>query len=290
MSEPAPARIDPEGEALVAALQADRSWHVACVVGPTDAGKTTLCRLLGWRLGGELATLAVDADPGQSSLGPPACVALAREPWDGGPPLALRFVGSTSPAGHFLQALSGIKRLVERALAEGARRVVVDSSGYMGDPAGAEYHYRVLDLLAPDHVVVLQRRDEMEPLLAALGGRARACLHRVPVSAAVRRRPLEARRAYRQRRFAGYFRSAGPLTVGLRRLGRHGMLPPSLHEARDCLVALCDDHGFAAALGIVQAADEGREEMQLWCPPVDLTRVASVQFSRLRLDPSGRPV
>ncbi len=51
---------------------------IAVVLGTSDSGKTTLCRILAehWRIAGRTVGL-VDADIGQSSIGPPATTALA---------------------------------------------------------------------------------------------------------------------------------------------------------------------------------------------------------------------
>jgi len=65
---------------------------VVVLLGASDSGKTTLCRILGehWRAAGRAVGL-VDGDIGQSSIGPPATVGLAILPAD------LRFSVSPVP-------------------------------------------------------------------------------------------------------------------------------------------------------------------------------------------------
>ncbi len=104
-------------------------------IGGLDAGKSTLARATAayaLRLGRTVAYL--DADVSQKTVGPPATVGLkhVREPDD----LtlerlahadALGFVGSTSPQDHLLPLVGAPTRLRERAHADGADLVVVDT-------------------------------------------------------------------------------------------------------------------------------------------------------------------
>ena len=282
--------IDPAWPALLERLDADESWASVFVMGPIDSGKTTFCRVLGERLSRTHPTFAVDCDPGQSALGWPACMALAREPWNGGEPLALRFVGSTSPSGHFLQTLTGVNRLAEHAHECGAQRIIFDCCGYLENGGGREFHFQMLDLLQPDHVIALQGAGEIDPLLEIFERRGRPLVHRLPIPAAVVPRSTVERRAYRTQRFARYFETAVMVTLPLDDLGLHGMVPPPDRAdlCRDRLVGLCDRRGFALAMGLVQDFEPGRNRLHLLAPPFRADAVVSVQFGSLRLDRHGR--
>lgn len=283
-------RVDPSWRELLARLEGAPSWRSTFIVGPVDSGKTTLCRFLGAQLAQRSRTAAIDCDPGQSTLGPPACLSSAWEPWGGGRPLAMRFVGSTTPTGHLLQTLSGVKRLAEGAFEAGAQKALFDSSGYADMGALREFHFQTLDLLQPDHLVALQRADEMEPLLANFDRRAIPRIHRLPASEAVIRRSQAERRAHRQRKFERYFRTAQRQTLPLEGIGFHGMVPSSEapSDYRDRLIALCGRRGFALALGIVEELDLGRAHLRLHAPPFEREQVASIQVGSIRLDRSGR--
>ncbi len=283
-------QIEPSWRKLLARLEADRSWQTVFVIGPIDAGKTTVCRFLGRKLAERASTAAVDCDPGQSALGPPGSLALAREPWEGGSPLALRFVGSTTPARHLLQTLTGVKRLADRAFEVGADKVVFDSSGYGATEALREFHFQTLDVLEPDHLVALQRRRELESLLANFERRQKPRIHRLPISGAAVRRDAQQRRSYRRKRFGQYFRAAAPQRLPLTGLGLHGMIP-ALDEPdryRNRLVGLCDKRGFAIVMGILLEVDLDGAQLGLYAPPFERERIASVQFGSIRLDRSGR--
>lgn len=278
---------------LIALLEADTSWRMLIIVGLVDTGKTTFCRHLGRELAKRYLTAAIDCDPGQSAIGPPTTVSLGREPWTlGAEPLALRFVGSTSPMRHFLQALSGIRRLADLAAAEGFQKILLDSSGHIDNDAGREFQFQVVDTLQPDHLVVFQRAQELEPVLACFPRRAKPRVHRLPISQAAIARLRPVRQLYREARLGEYFRDAAPRTLDLDGIGFHGMIsnldsPPSY---RNRLVALCDRQGFAVVLAILEQLDGRHGRMHLFCPHFDPRRIATVQFGSISLERSGRQI
>ena len=277
---------------LLAELKRAPPWRSIFIVGPMGSGKTTFCRFLGGQLAQREPTAAVDCDPGQSALGPPTTLGLAREPWRGekDQPLALWFIGATSPAGHFLPMVTGTKRLAERAWAEGATKLVLDSSGYPAVGAGFELHYHTLDLLQPDHLVALQGVGELEPLLANFTRRAKPQIHRLSISEAVVPRSRAQRRAYREQRWKSYFNSAREQRLPLKRIGFNGRVPerddPGSYRKR--LVGLCDRSGFAAVVGIVEGMDAARAELRLFAPRFDPGQITSVRWGTTRVDRAGR--
>jgi polynucleotide 5'-hydroxyl-kinase GRC3/NOL9 len=189
---------------------------VVVLLGASDSGKTTLSRILAqrWRTAGRTVGL-VDGDIGQSSIGPPATVGLAvlssDHPITVSPvPRCLYFVGSTSPAGHFLPHVLGIQALVQAAIAEGAEMVLVDTTGLIVGAAAASLKWHKLQAIQPQHVLALQREGELEPILRLVDGQPGLEIHRLPVSSRVLRRSQAARRTFREARFREYFASATP--------------------------------------------------------------------------------
>lgn len=278
---------------LVDAL-ADRvdGWRKVAVVGAPGSGKTTFASALGGRLAEEGPVVRVDSDVGQSTIGPPATVGAAREPLDaeGSGPLALRFVGGTTPSRHFVPLVTGVVRLVERGIrefGESATRVVLDDSGYYEGGGGAELHYQLIDAVRPDHLVALQRDDELERLLANFDRRDDVEVHRLPVPGEARERSREERRRYRRRRFARHFTDATDHTVRLEGLGLNGHVPDlsGPRAVSDLLVGLCDREGFLMVLGRLDAADPDAGTLDVHAPPFAPERLASVSFGSLRLEP-----
>lgn len=196
-------------------------------LGTNDSGKTTWTRALANAAAAAgVAVAVVDADVGQSEIGPPGTVALAhlREPVDALDtlrPSAMTFVGSVTPVGHLLPLVVGTKRLVERARARGAELVLVDTSGLVEGELGRTLKLHKLDLLAPDVVIALERGNELVPLLRLLAA-SPARLERLPVDPSASRKPPALRRARRQARMSRYLAGARRHEIDLQTLPAAG--------------------------------------------------------------------
>jgi len=282
-------RIGEGWEEIVAALRGADVPERVYVVGSTDSGKTTLCRYLVGEAAACMRTAYVDCDTGQSRLGPPTTEGMALYP-DPSKPF-LRFVGSTSPGGHFIQTLTGAKRLVEKAGECGARTTVIDSPGLVAGGVGIEFQFQMIDLLRPTRIVALQRGRELERLLANFARHPGIVIHRLPVSPAVVTRPAAGRRRYREEQFASYFADAKSQEVSLRRLGLQGRVPDMRNPrgAAGRLVSLNDAENFVLALGIVENLDSRERLLEVVAPPFDPAAVASVRFGSISLDLAAVP-
>lgn len=194
------------------------------VIGESDAGKTSFTTALANRLLAMGFTVSVvDADLGQSDIGPPTTVGLGRlvkpiERLDQAEVVGLYFIGATSPQGHLLPTAAGTKRMVEKALRLGMDKVVVATSGLIQGEVGRALKQHKIDLIDPDLVICLQRGDECEHILRPYDLGTRPEILRLTSSAAVRKRSQEERRAYRERAFQSYFRSAKSLSLDLSRI------------------------------------------------------------------------
>ena len=199
----------PEWEETVTALV--ESGGTLMLLGGTDVGKTTFTRLLVNRAveAGHRVAI-VDADVGQSEIGPPTCVGLA---FAEAPvlalsdltPHALAFVGSASPVGYLLEHAAAVKRLAEQAASP---FLVVDTCGYLHGSGARRLHQATFDLLSPGHVVALQRRNELDPILAPMRRRDGCRIHTPPVPPVIGRKPPAFRAQRRAMRFAAHFQNA----------------------------------------------------------------------------------
>jgi polynucleotide 5'-hydroxyl-kinase GRC3/NOL9 len=259
------------------------------VVGSTDSGKTTFCRYLVDEAAACMRTAYVDCDTGQSRLGPPTTEGMALYPGPSKP--CLRFVGSTSPGGHFVPTITGSKRLVEKAAERGARTTVIDSPGLVAGGVGIEFQLQMIDLLRPTRIVALQRGRELERLLANFARHPGVVIHRLPVSPAVVTRPAAGRRRDREEQFASDFAAAKSQEVSLRGLGLQGRVPDMRNPrgAAGRLVSLNDAENFVLALGIVEDLHPGGRLLEVVAPPFDPAAGASVRFGSISLDLGAAP-
>src|SRR5438105_14650046 len=201
------------------ALEAAARARVTLILGTSDTGKTSLAA----RLAGALAArgdrvAVVDADVGQSEIGPPTTVGLGRVTGElarlaDAEVLALEFVGDTSPVRYLRETAEATGRLVRRALSAGFERVLVDTGGLVEGPLGLALKRAKIRAVDPDLVLVLQRRDESEPIARPLesgGGRPRV-VRLAPSSAVVR--PTATRRPEPRERIPPDFPAPPPPTA-----------------------------------------------------------------------------
>jgi polynucleotide 5'-hydroxyl-kinase GRC3/NOL9 len=208
-----------------------RDARVVLVIGESDTGKTTLVRDLANAYHASGSTCAiVDADLGQSEIGPPTTVGLGRVTRALARPadtelVALRFVGATSAARESLATIVATRQLVDRAHALGADRVIVDTSGLVRGELGRRLKQAKIDAVGPDTVVALQRDGECEPILRAYARVARPRIARLPAAPVPRRRTADERRRHRERVLAAHFSGARKVVLDLTRVAlRHPSL------------------------------------------------------------------
>jgi polynucleotide 5'-hydroxyl-kinase GRC3/NOL9 len=192
------------------ALEAARAGGTLFLIGATDSGKSTLAAVLAneARASGRRVAV-VDADMGQSSIGPPACVGMALVEQEIGcleelSPAAVDFVGASSPVGHLLQAATSVAAMARAAREDGADTLIVDTTGLVSGGIARALKGAKIRLLDPEVVIALQEENEAEHLLVPYRARTRPRVVALPVSKAVRARSREERAANRQRKLGAY--------------------------------------------------------------------------------------
>jgi polynucleotide 5'-hydroxyl-kinase GRC3/NOL9 len=189
------------------------------LMGASDTGKTTFLTWLATTLQAQGRRVAVvDADVGQSSLGPPTTIGLGvvDRPFQSLqelPPAALSFVGSTTPRGHFVPMIVGTRRMVDRAQSFNVDRLIIDTCGFIGAEGGQVLKRAQITIVDPDVVVCFQRGHECEGLLTAYRSRQRPRVLRFRPSRACRQRSMGERRAHREQALQRYFAAPRGLTL-----------------------------------------------------------------------------
>ncbi len=264
------------------------------VVGAAGTGKTPLAGFLTAQLGRGLPRVAeIDADPGQTSIGPAGCLGLAlTSPWRA--PAAQWFVGATSASSLPLQTVVGTARLAERARQEGAELVVLDAPAVeapppngdgRGDVRGTDprvwelLHHMVL-ATGVDQVVAIERNGELRPFLDVVKGRI--TVYRVPESTGDEPpgdRRTAARRRAAESRLRAHLADARPLRFARRRI-LDSAWTPGAEAQTGSIVGLLDDEGFCLALGVVEEVAE--DSVVLLTPWRDRRAVARLQAGTLR--------
>jgi polynucleotide 5'-kinase involved in rRNA processing len=146
---------------------------VSMLIGGLDTGKTTLAlEAVRIALAAGRRPVLVDADVGNSTVGPPACVGLkAFSSLDDldrlDEPDALHFVGTITPARLVLQHVVATAVMVDKARELGDV-IIIDTTAVASGVAGETLKYHKAELCRPEKVIALQRGEEMEPVVGML--------------------------------------------------------------------------------------------------------------------------
>jgi polynucleotide 5'-hydroxyl-kinase GRC3/NOL9 len=201
------------------ALDAARAGGALFLIGGVDSGKSTLAAILAnaaFEAG--RATAVVDADTGQSDIGPPTCVGMARvtssfRSLDALPADAIDFIGSSSPVGRLLNAAASAHAMTAAARETGADTIIIDTTGLISGGVARALKSAKIRLLDPDVLIALQAEDEVEHLLSPYARRSRPRILRLRQSRRTRPRTRDQRTARRQAKFREYFADGRELLV-----------------------------------------------------------------------------
>jgi polynucleotide 5'-hydroxyl-kinase GRC3/NOL9 len=276
-------------ESCAAAVEAAAGGPVTLVLGANDTGKSTLVTRLASALAGAGHTVGVvDADLGQSDVGPPTTVGLGRvrrplERLADTELIGLEFLGVTSPATCMRETAEATGRLVRRALDIGCDRVLVNTSGLVEGRFGRALKSLKIDRVGPDVLVALQRAEECEPILRAYADAPRPLIVRLP-AAPTTRRSATARRFARRRALDAHLAGAVPVTLDLTHVAvrpapaGHGL---AVIDVEGTLVGLQARDGCTLGLGWVRAIDAAKARLTV-DTRVDGGSIAAVALGRER--------
>ena len=273
---------------------------MAILLGGTDTGKTTLANFLIFNLCQRgLRVALVDADIGQSTLGPPATIGLAQFKSDPNWGVVMAspeifFVGSTTPEGHFPLHLKGVKRMVNKAISYATDLILVDTTGFVSGEAGKELKKRKIDLISPRFILALQRSGELEPVLELCEENPFYKTYRLPLSEKVRPRSMEERRINRANKFRDYFRDSVIHELAIEEVRiEGGVLDPSgspipldwALRINGILIGLKDGNDETLALALARNYLEVKKVLRVSTPLRDVQRVRAIQLSSLKVIP-----
>ena len=284
--------------ALLDVLEKERG--IAIILGATDTGKSTLTKFLIFNLCKRgLKVALVDADIGQSFLGPPATIGFSvfkSDPiWEVVllPP-EIYFVGSITPEGGFPIHLRGVKRMVDKAVSAGAEVAIVDTTGFILGETGKELKRRKIDLLSPQFIIALQKANEIEHVLDLYKENPLYKIIRLPLSDQVRSKSMEERKINRTNKFQDYFKHAVIQELAMENVQIEGeVLDPNgdilpldwALKINGLLIGLKDSNDETLALGVIRNYFEEKKVVRVFTPLRDIQRVKTIQLSSLKVIP-----
>ncbi len=182
------------------------------LLGGVDVGKTYTATALANRFYEHgLKVAVVDADVGQSDIGPPCCIGMGIleskiQKISEVPLHSLYFVGNTSPNGCMRECVNGASAAVKKAKKLNVDIIIVDSTGWIEGEDAERFKLFEIKAIDPSFVIAIEKEDELRLILQHLNEIFEVI--KLRMSSETRSRTREERRALREEAYNRYFRAA----------------------------------------------------------------------------------
>lgn len=189
-----------------------KDGHVTVMVaGGIDSGKTSFCAyLVNKALKIKRHVTIIDADLGQSDVGPPSTIGSCRitkpirDPFEIGAE-DICFIGVTSPSGEVAKVIDSIEKMKEKALKRCIDLLIINTDGWIEGEDAIRYKVALVREIKPQIVVGIQEQSELTFLLGALTETQNIAVESSP---AVRKRDREERKLLRESGYKKYLKGA----------------------------------------------------------------------------------
>lgn len=262
------------------------------LLGGVDTGKTTLAFALAKRAAGRQPVGIIDADVGQSHLGPPTTVgwAVIDNPHIDVSQLTytgMSFVGHVTPVGHLLQLTAAMVQGVQQ-LSKVTDVIIIDTPGFIRGPAAAALWWTVHRILQPVLILAVQRSDELSDILAGL--RTFGCsIERIICPGEIPSKSPAERCRYRQTQFDRYFRNSCLYSISVSEVAVQSSRRLSRESLLSRLVGLRDENSVDIAVGVVTDVQQGGNVVVVGAPPLDVRQVRCLVVGDVTVDITEAP-
>ena len=254
------------------------------VVGSTDTGKSTFCTFLvnrSLKVRPEIAV--IDADIGQSDLGPPGSVGLSTI---SSPLIALEnarvdamvFVGETSPSPITEKVIESIAKLASRVPTD--TPVIINTDGWVVDGEAVTFKVKMAGELRPDLVIALAEGRELDAMLDAITVPA----IKIQVPKYIKARGREERRRLREYGYRRYLRGAIHKNFSLEKIKVDGLLAAGCEGGE--ILGFLDNDGFLLGIGILESLIRRRKILRAYTN-VSSREVAEIDCGNIMLSHHG---
>jgi len=264
---------------------------ICLILGAADTGKTTLTMLLAKQLASRQPIGIVDADIGQSHIGPPTTVgwAVVDKPQTNFSELAaggISFVGHVTPVGHLLQLTAAIVQCVQQ-VSKVTELIIIDTPGLIRGSAATALWWTVQRVLKPGLVLAVQRQDELSGILSGLES-FDLHLERIESPPQIKIKSLQERQSYRKSQFIRYFRDAGLYNLSLSDIAVQPGMNLSSESFINRLVALRNKEGIDLAIGVITGWQQGGKTIAVKAPPLDIDQICCLVIGDVAIDISDQ--
>lgn len=248
---------------------------IVVVIGGADTGKTTLCTYLSnFLIHKNRQVAVVDADIGQTDLGPPTTMAAGEVTANvvnlsQVRPSERLFIGLTSPGLAKGKVIRSVKRLVGYH-AKAGTIVIVNTDGWIAEGEAVLYKIQMLDELEPDITLGIGG-SETSPILQA--GNRTTLLVGSPDT--IKERTRVDRRELRSLGYQKYLAGASLKTFSMKEVKLRRFLTPEdlvpdrvpraqLGNLKDAIVGFLDADDFLHEIGILKEVVPSARMVRIW--------------------------
>ena len=256
---------------------------VCLILGGVDTGKTTLAAALAGQVASSGPVGVIDADVGQSHIGPPTTVgwAIVDKPevdFSQITPGGISFVGDVTPVGHLLQLTAAIAQCV-RQVSKVTERIIIDTPGFIAGPAASVLWWTVQGIVQPKLILAVQREDELNDILMGLQNLG-SQIELLKAPPRIPAKSPQARRNYRQDQFRRYFADSCLYDFKLSDL----TIQTTRSPGSGTLVALRDSEGIDRAIGIIESRQQDRDAIAVRAPRLDVSQIRCIVVGDVTVD------
>ncbi len=257
------------------------------ILGGTDTGKTSLAEALAKRAASGKRVGIIDADIGQSHIGPPATVGWATVD---GPEVeitslaaaGISFVGDVTPVGHLLQLTAAIAGCAGEA-SKAAEVVIIDTPGYINGSAAEALWWTVQRILQPELILAVENGDELNDIISGLHS-FQGRIERIKSPSEIAKKSPESRRSYRQRRFRKYFENSCVYDIRLSEVAVQPGWNSNPKSFVQRLVGLRDAKVRDIAMGVIEDWREDEGVAVIRAPEIDIQQVCCLVIGDIAVD------
>jgi polynucleotide 5'-hydroxyl-kinase GRC3/NOL9 len=277
---------------------------ICLILGASDTGKTTLAAAFAKRLADRHIVGIVDADIGQSHIGPPATVGwtiieneqstVLRTPCGGQltpfdfsqlPAGGISFVGDITPVGHLLQFTAAILQCVEQA-SKTATLIIIDTPGFINGSAATALWWDVQRLLQPKLILAVQKNTELSEILVGLQS-FDLRIERIKSPPQIPFKSPQQRQKYRKEQFSKYFRDPCIYNISLSKVAVQTGRNLNSDSLTNRLIALRDEKGVDIAIGTITSWQDDKGIAIVKTPKIDINQIRCVVIGDITIDTDG---
>jgi polynucleotide 5'-hydroxyl-kinase GRC3/NOL9 len=256
------------------------------VIGSTDTGKSTLCMfLVNCILKFKQSVALIDADIGQSDLGPPGTLGLSiiNKPYIESANLnvdSMIFVGKTSPSSVIDKVINGILKL-ENCIQKGTS-IVINTDGWILDAEAIAYKLKMIRQLDPNMTIILNEGNEFYDIVES-----NLPFMRIQVPKFIKTRGREDRKKIREDHNKKYLKNAIQKNFPLNGIMIEGLQSKRIDGGE--ILGFLDPNGFLIGIGILEYIDRRKQILRAYTN-VNTRDVTSIECGSIRLMHDGSEI